>query len=89
MSLMSLNPDKSLLPPEQNKLMESETKFCRRKTAEDNNAKINVFPNIPCTFLLFKTSAFLQIFFPRNLLFRQVLRTTVFLNGKCLTFLNY
>ena len=32
----------------------SETGFCRRKTAEDNNAKIVVFPNIPCTFLLFK-----------------------------------
>ena len=62
----------------------SETQFCRRKAAEDNNAKINVSPNIPCTFLLFKASAFLQIFFPRNLLFRQVLRTSVFLNSKCL-----
>ena len=56
----------------------SETQFCRRKTAEDNNAKIKVFPNI------FKANAFLQIFFPRNLLFRQVLRTSVFLNSKCL-----
>ena len=64
--------------------MKYETRFCRRKTAEDNNAKINVSPNIPCTFLLFKASAFLQIFFPRNLLFRQVLRTSVFLNSKCL-----
>ena len=45
----------------------SETRFCRRKTAEDNNAKIKVFPNMPCTFLLFKASAYLQIFFPRNL----------------------
>ena len=27
---------------------------------------------------------FFQIFFPRNLLFRQVLRTSVFLNSKCL-----
>ena len=63
-------------------------RFCRRKTAEDN-AKIHVSPNIPCTFLLFEASAFLQIFFPRNLLFRQVLRTSVFLNSKCLTFLYF
>ena len=34
--------------------------------------------------LLFKASAFLQISFPRNLLFRQVLKTSVFLNSKCL-----
>ena len=40
----------------------------------------------PCTLLLFKASAFLQIFFPRNLLFRKVLRTSAFLNSKCLTF---
>ena len=45
---------------------------------------MNVFTNIPSTFLLFKASAFLQIFFPRNLLFQQVLRTSVFLNSKCL-----
>ena len=51
---------------------------------QGSNAKINVFPNIPCTFLLFKATAFLQIFFPTNLHFRQVLRTTVFLNSKCL-----
>ena len=55
-----------------------------RKTAEDNNAKINIFPNIPCTFLHFKASIFLPIFFPRDLLSRQVLRTSVFLNSKCL-----
>ena len=35
-------------------------------------------------FLLFKARAFPQIFFPRNLLFRQILRTSVFLNSKCL-----
>ena len=46
--------------------------------------KSSFFPNIPFTFLLFKALAFLQIFFPRNLLFRQVLRMSVFLNGKCL-----
>ena len=81
------NSDKSLLSPEQNKLKKSETRFCRRKTAEENNAKINVSPNIPSTFFLFKTSTFLQIFFPRNLIFRQVLKTSVFLSSKCLTFL--
>ena len=64
----------------------SDTQFCRRKTAEDN-PKINFSPNIPFTFLLFKGSAFLHIFFPRNLLFRHILRTSVFLNSKCLTFL--
>ena len=53
-------------------------------TAEDNNAKIKVLTNIPCTFLPFKVSAFLQKIFPRNLLFRQVLRTSVFLNSKYL-----
>ena len=65
----------------------SETRLCRRKTDEDNNAKINVFPNIPCIFLLFKASAFLQIFFLRNLLSRQVLSMSFFLSDKCLTFL--
>ena len=63
--------------------------FCRQKTAEDNNAKINLSPNIPCTFLLFKASVFLQVFFPRNLLFQQVLRMTIFLNYKYLTFLYF
>ena len=43
-----------------------------------------VFPNIPRTFLLFKASAILQIFSPRNLLFRQVLRTSAFLDRKYL-----
>ena len=65
----------------------SKTLFCRRKTAEDSNAKIKVSPNIPCTVLLFKASAFLQIFFPKNLLFRQVLKKSVFPNSKCLTFI--
>ena len=41
----------------------SETRICRHKTAEDNNGKENVSPNIPCTFLLFKAGAFLQISF--------------------------
>ena len=65
----------------------SETQFCRQKTAEDNNAKINIFPNIFCTFLLFKAIPLLLISFSKNLLFLQVLRTSVFLNSKCLTFL--
>ena len=38
----------------------SETWFYRRKTAEDNIAKVKVFPNIPCNFLLFRASAFLK-----------------------------
>ena len=58
--------------------------FCRLKTAEDNNTKIKVFPNIPCTVLLLKASEFLKKNFPRHLLFGQVLRTSVFLNSKCL-----
>ena len=37
--------------------------FCRWKTAQDDNAKTNVSTNILCTFLLFKGSACLQIFF--------------------------
>ena len=55
--------------------------FHLQNRAPDNNAKINVFPNIPCTFLLLKAGTF-QIFFPRNLLFWQDLRTSVFLNSK-------
>ena len=81
------NSDKSLLSPEQKNLKKSETCFCRRKAAEDNS-KINIFPNIPCTFLLFKASVFVQIFFPRNLLFWQVFRLSAFLNSKCLKTLN-
>ena len=75
------NSDKSLLSPEQNKLKKkSDTRSCRQKTAEDYYAKINVSPNIPCTILPFKASAFFQIFFRRNLPFRQVLRRSVFLS---------
>ena len=83
---INLISDKSLLSPEQNKLKKSETRFYRRNTAEDNNAKINVSLNIPQTFLLFKAIVFLQIFIPRNLIFRQVLRTSIFLSSKCLAF---
>ena len=60
------NSDKSLLSLEQNKLKELRDWFCRRKRALDNNAKINLSPNIPFTFLLFEAIAFLQIFFPRK-----------------------
>ena len=43
--------------------IKSETWFCRQKTAaEDTNVKINISPNIPCTFLLFKASIFLNFF---------------------------
>ena len=80
------NSHKSLLFPKQNNLKEiwDTVLQTKDKNAEDKNAKINVFPNIPCIFLLFKASAFLQIFFPRNLLFRQVLKTSVFFNSKYL-----
>ena len=78
------NSDKSLLSPEQ-----SEVRFCRRKAAEDNSAKLNISANVPCTFLLFKATAFLQIFFPRNCLFQQVLRISVFRNSECLTYLYF
>ena len=40
-------------------LKKSEAWFCRRTTDEDNHVKLNVFPNIPCAFLLFKASALL------------------------------
>ena len=57
------------------------------RSSEDNNAKINASSDIPCTFLLFKASPVLQIFFVRNVLFPQVLRTPVFLSSTFLTFL--
>ena len=82
------NSDKSLLSPKENKLKEIwDIILQRQKIAEDNNAKINVSLNIFYIFLVFKASAFLQILFPKNLLFRQNLRTSVFLDSKCLTFL--
>ena len=74
--------DKSLLSPEQNKLKKSETRFCRRKTA---NAKIKVSLIYLVFFSTSELVAFLQ--FPRNLLFWQVLRMSVFFNSKRSTFL--
>ena len=53
--------------PSKTNLKKSGTWIYRRKTPEEVNVKINVSPNIPCTFLLFKASAFLQIFVPRKL----------------------
>ena len=59
-------------------------------TAEDNNTKINLFPNIPCTFLLLKASAFLQIFFPGNLYsFPTSFENVNFLNSKGLSTNNF
>ena len=52
---------KSLLSPEQNN---------SRHEFADDNVKIKVSSNIPSTFLLFKASAFLQIFFPRKVSFK-------------------
>ena len=53
------------LPRESNQ-KKFETRFCRRKTTEGNNVKINVSMNIPCTFLLFEARVFLLIIFPRK-----------------------
>ena len=40
--------------------------FHLQKTAEDSNAKINVFPNIPCTFLLFKATTSQKIYWDNH-----------------------
>ena len=50
--------------------MKFQTCFFRIKTTEDDNVKIKVNTNIYCTFLLFKTSAFLQKNFPRKTNFK-------------------
>ena len=55
-----------------------ETRFCRRKATKDNNAKIKVFPSMSfcCSELVdFFKFSFREIYF---------LRTSVFLNSKCL-----
>ena len=41
-----MKSNKSLLSPERNKFKKFEMRFCRRKTAENDNATINVSPNI-------------------------------------------
>ena len=41
-----MKSNKSLLSPERNKFKKFEMRLCRRKTAEDDNATINVSPNI-------------------------------------------
>ena len=61
---------KKPLSPEQNKLKEIWDTVLQTKDTWRNAS-----PNISCTFLLFKANEFLQIFFPRNIFFRQVLRT--------------
>ena len=58
---------KAIYFPSKKNLKKSKTWICRRKTAEDDNTKIlSVSTDIPCTFLFFKSSAFLQIFFARK-----------------------
>ena len=52
------------LPSKTNKEKKFKTRFCRRKTDGNDKVKINLFPNIPCTFLFFKASVFLQILLP-------------------------
>ena len=54
--ISSWKSEKAPFSSERNKL--KEIRFCRRKAPEDDNLKINVSPNIPCAFLLFKASAF-------------------------------
>ena len=44
---------------------------------------------MPCNFLLFQVSAICKVSFVRNLLFRQFLRTWVFLRSECLTLPTY
>ena len=48
------------------KFDKSQTRSCRRKTAEDDNVKINFSAIITCTFLLFKANPFLRIFYPKS-----------------------
>ena len=47
-----------------------ETRFCRRKTAGEDNANINVPPNIPCTFS--KLIHFFKFSFRENRNFENV-----------------
>ena len=62
----------TIMSPKQNNLKEIWDMVCRRKAAEGDNANINVPPNITCTLLPFKVSAFLQVFFPRKSKFESV-----------------
>ena len=57
---------KAFYLPSKKKQNKSKTWICGRKTAEDDNTKINVSPNIPCISLPFRSSAFVQIFFLRK-----------------------
>ena len=70
---------KAFYLPNKTILKKSKTQFCRRKTAEDNNAKIYFFPEYTLYFFVLPGSSrtFIQILFPRKLLFRQVLKTSV------------
>ena len=73
-----MKSDKGIFSPKRNKLKEIQD-IGRQKTAKDDitisiivkiNVKINVSPNVHCNFLLFKSSAFLQIFFLRKASFK-------------------
>ena len=67
MSLKSTSfPKELLLSPEQNDLKEIWDTVLTVNETKDDNTIIIVPPNISCTFLLFKVSRFLQIFFPRK-----------------------
>ena len=67
--ISSWNLIKALSLPSVTNSNKFEIWFCRRKTSEDD-VKINVSTDIPCTFLLLKASAYLQIFFPRKTSFK-------------------
>ena len=65
-----MKSDKSLLSAEREKLKEIRGTILYKKDAEDDNVKINVSPNINCTFTVFKASAFPQIFSPKKMSFK-------------------
>ena len=57
--ISSWNLMKSFYLPNKTNKKKFETRFCKRKTAEDKNVKINISLNITCTFLLYISPNFL------------------------------
>ena len=60
------NSDKSILSLKQNNLKEIWDTVLYTKDSWRRLCQYKPSPNIPCTILLFKVRAFLQIFFPRK-----------------------
>ena len=77
--ISSWKSEKVSFSSERNKL--KEIRFCKRKPPEDDNLKINVSPNIPCAFLLFKASYCLQAVSTEELL-KNHARERFKINGK-------